>query len=162
MDLIEKYLGEGRDVRGIVKSGKVPLDTDIDFQRQILNQSYHSRKSLAAGNMISKALGAKRTTEPVSQEEIEKIYKESKKYWKEGGMYIKVEGKPVFLALHFDNHNPSQGQYYASYSWGGWVGSTKIFKKPDQAMKAIEKQLMKTVKEKGSLRSGNLPASWRE
>ena len=161
MDLVDKYLGEA-DVRGVVKSGKVNLDTAVDFQRQILNQSYHSLKSLAAGNFVSRALGAKRDTEPVSQEEIEKIYRESKKYWKEGGKYIKVEGKPVKLALHFNNHEPAKGQYYASYSWGGWVGSTKLYKKPDQAMKAIEKQLMQTVKEKGSLRDTEYPESWRE
>ena len=146
MNLIDKYLGEMTDPRGKVKSGKVTLDANNDFQRQILNQSYHETKSIAIGSRIGRALGDTEDWRVSSQEEIEKVYKESKKYWKDGGKYIKVEGKPVKLELHFSNTNPNK-QYYASYSWGGWVGSTKEYSKPDQAMKAIEKQLMQKVKE---------------
>jgi hypothetical protein len=125
MNLIDKYLGEMTDPRGKVKSGKVTLD---------------------ANNDLGRALGDTEDWRVSSQEEIEKVYKESKKYWKDGGKYIKVEGKPVKLELHFSNTNPNK-QYYASYSWGGWVGSTKEYSKPEQAMKAIEKQLMQKVKE---------------
>jgi len=146
MDLLKKYLGEGGDIRGKVKSGKVTLDTSNDFQRQILNQSYHSAKTHAAGNRVARAMGSKEDWAIASQEDIERIYKESKKYWDKGGKYIDVEGKPVKLDLHYTTSHVSK-PYYASFSWGGWVGSTDAYSKPDQAMKEIEKQLMKKVKE---------------
>ncbi len=148
MDLLEKYLGESGDVRGVVKLGKVSLDTANDFQRQILNQSYYEEKSFQQGMRVAKAMGMKEDPTTLSQEEVEKIYRESKKYWKDGGKYVKVEGKPVFLELNYT----SDRKYYASYSWGGWVGSTDLYRKPDQALKEVEKLLMKTVGEKGSLR----------
>ena len=118
----------------------------------ILNQSYQSVKHIEMGNYVSTALGAKAhdLTQPVTEEDIEKIYKESKKYWKDGGKYVMVNGKKTKLQLHFQSRKGSWG-YYGSYSWGGWVGSTKLLKKPDQAMKEIEKRLYKVVKEKGSL-----------
>jgi len=144
MDLLEKYLGE--DVRGVVKLGKVSLDTKNDFQRQILNQSYYEEKSFQQGINVAKAMGMKKDVMTLYQEEIDKIYKESRKYWKDGGKYVKVEGKPVFLAL---NYTASDRKYYASYSWGGWVGSTDLYKNPDQAIKEVEKLLMKTVGEEG-------------
>ena len=146
MNLLEKYLGESRDVRGVVKLGKVSLDTANDFQRQILNQSYYEEKSFQLGMKVSKAMGAKKDVMTLSQEEIDKIYKESSKYWKDGGKYVKVEGKQVKLDLNYDARSR---KYYAAYSWGGWVGSTDLYKNPDQAIKEVEKLLMKTVGEEG-------------
>jgi len=149
MDLLEKYLGESGDVRGVVKLGKVSLDTANDFQRQILNQSYYEEKSFQLGMKVSKAMGAKKDVMTLSQEEVDKIYKESRKYWKDGGKYVKVDGKPVLLQLNYDSRDR---KYWAGYSWGGWVQSTGGYKKPDQAIKELEKLLMKAVGEKGSLR----------
>ena len=162
IDRLEMYLYE--DARGKVKVGSVVLDSDNDFQRSILNQSYLSMKGMKAGFHIAQALGAKTKhgPRPVSEEDIQKIYKESKKYWNDGGKYVDVNGKKVKLDLHFTSHGAwGRGEgwaYYASYSWGGWVGSTKEYKNPDQAMKDIEKRLMKVVKEKGSLRGEEEPA----
>jgi len=163
---IDRVLGE--DARGKVKAGKVTLDTANDFQRSILNQSYLSAKSMKAGFAVGQALGAKTKggSRPVSEEDIEKIYKESKKYWKDGGKYVAADGKKVKLDLHFTSHGAwGRGEgwgYYGSYSWGGWVGSTKEYKNPDQAMKEIEKRLMKAIKEKGSLHGEDDPAWGRK
>lgn len=151
MDLVNKYLREMTDPRGKVKAGKVTLDANNDFQRQILNQSYQETKGIAAGNMVSRAMGAKTDNTAASIKQIEKIYRESKQYWNDGGKYINVEGKKVKLELHFDNRDPGK-KYYASYSWGGWVGSTDLYKYPHQAMKQIEKDLMEKVKKDGSLK----------
>ena len=161
---IDNHLWEA-DARGKVKVGKVTLDTANDFQRSILNQSYLSAKSMQAGFHVAQALGAKTKSgpRPVSEEYVQKIYKESKKYWKDGGKYVDVNGKKVKLDLHFTSHGAwGKGEgwaYYASYSWGGWVGSTKELKNPDQAMKEIEKRLRKVVKERGSLHGEDDP-SW--
>jgi hypothetical protein len=132
MDLIEKYLGE--DVRGKVKIGKVTLDTNNDFQRQILNQqepntSYHDKKT---GQTYYGGSGLKN---PLTEPEIEKIYKMSKKYWKNGGTYIDHNGEKVFIALNY-NHLPNDKGFYGSYSYDGWVGSSALKKTPDQAIKA--------------------------
>jgi len=119
---------------------------------------------MKAGVSVAKALGMKQTKgiEPVSEEDIQKIYQESKKYWKDGGKYVDVNGKKIKLYLHFKSHGAwGTGEgwaYYGSYSWGGWVGSTKEYKNPDQAMTEIEKRLRKVIKEKGSLRGEEEPA----
>jgi hypothetical protein len=163
---LDMYLHE--DARGKVKVGKVTLDTANDFQRQILNQSYLSMKGMQAGFAVYKAMGAKTKhgSRPVSEEDIQKIYNESKKYWNDGGKYIDVNGKKVKLELNFKSHGAwGRGEgwaYYGAYSWGGWVGSTKEYKNPDQAMKEIEKRLEKVVKERGSLRGEEEPAWGRK
>lgn len=142
---LQKYLNE--DIRGVVKLGNVKLDTKNNFQRQILNMSYHEEKSFQQGMRVSKAMGMKEDPTTLSQEEVEKVYRETKKYWKDGGKYVKVDGKPVFLELNYTNDR----KYYGSYSWGGWVGSTDGYRKPDQALKEVEKLLMKTVGKKGEI-----------
>ena len=78
MDLLEKYLGESGDVRGVVKLGKVSLDTANDFQRQILNQSYYEEKSFQQGMRVAKAMGMKEDPTTLSQEEVEKILESMK------------------------------------------------------------------------------------
>jgi len=161
IDRLDMYLKE--DARGKVKVGKVVIDTDNDFQRSILNQSYIETKSMKAGFAVAQALGAKTKhgSRPVSEEDIQKIYQESKKYWKDGGKYIDVDGKKIKLELHFTSHGAwGRGEgwaYYGSYSWGGWVGSTKEYKNPDQAMTEIEKRVRKVIKTKPNLRGEDEP-----
>ncbi|GAF69482.1 unnamed protein product, partial [marine sediment metagenome] len=91
-NLLEKYLGE--DIRGKVKIGSATLDTNIDFQRMILNQYEPSTSTTIKG---VKYYGGSGMKNPLTDKEVEKIYKQSKQFWKDGGKWIKIGSKKVFI-----------------------------------------------------------------
>jgi len=139
MNLIDKYLGE-EDVRGKVKVGKVTLDTKNNFQRQILNQHEPttSKYDAKTGKTYYGGSGLKN---PITDQEIEKIYNMSKKYWKQGGIYVDFNGEKVFIELNY-NHGNNKG-FYGSYRYNGFVGSSKLMNTPDKAIKATLDNLKK-------------------
>jgi hypothetical protein len=137
---------ESTDPRGIVTVGKVKLNTANDFQRQILNQSEPNRSSKDPETGVT-YYGGSGLKNPLTTKEIQKIYSASKPYWEQGGATYKPGDKNVKIELSYMARESKP--YYSSWSFGGWVGSTKGFKNPKQAIEAGIENLKAAIVKRG-------------
>jgi hypothetical protein len=146
MDLVDKYLGEMMDSRGKVKVGSVTLNANIDFQRMILNQHEPNISSTDPKTGVT-YYGGSGMKNPLTVKEIEKIYKESKEFWKKGGKYTNVGSKKVFISMNIIIHDPRESKpYYGSWNYDGYVGSSKGTKTPKEAFKEAVESLWWSIK----------------
>ena len=126
MKTFKEILSEGKKV----KVGSVTIDTNNDFQRQLLNQSE-----------LDPMNGLKT---PLTVKQIEDIAKKSKKYWKDGGVTVNENGKKVWIGLNYLHPDG----FYAGWNYDGWASSSKDQPDPNKAVNEAIGKLKEYMKDK--------------